>query len=228
VSVLNNMASSGVEAAGSWWTTLTAPQATLLSGGLTFLAAVAGVLLGWWLLSGKVKDLRGAIEESDKLMKQHSASVATALGEVRSKVGALDAQFTTTLESLGQLRGAVGDIQSAASPEESAPAEASREVLRAAWERIRDHLERLAANPQIDGRTRAKYGRIDRRRYLDLVDALDWDQQLADLGDRYREAVTLWQQHRTGRRAPSSKACEQMVRLRNELVPAEPPSRGNA
>lgn len=218
---VDNVTAAAAQANTSWWAALTAPQATLLSGALTFLAAVIGVLLGWWLLSGKVKDLRTAVEESDKLLKEHSAAVAATLAELRGKVTELDSQFTTTIESLGQLRGAVGDIQAVAAPEEAAPVEASREALRGAWEAIRDHLERIAANPEIDGRTRAKYGRIDRRRYLDLVGALDWDGQLGKQGDRYRDAVNLWQQHRTGRRAPTAKDCERMMRLRDELVPKE-------
>ena len=84
----------------SWWAALTPAQATVISGSLTFLAAILGVLLGWWLFSGKVRDLKGAVAESDKLLRLHNETVGNLIQEMREKVIGLDDQFTSMLESL--------------------------------------------------------------------------------------------------------------------------------
>jgi hypothetical protein len=206
------------------WTNITAPQATIVSGFLTLLAAVFGVILGWWLFSGRVRDLKSAIDSSDKLLADHRSTVEQAIGEIRTKVGGLDALFTTALESLGQLRGNVSDLQSiASSQDEAAPPAAvgpvgNPEMLRDDWDAIRDALEQRAADPTVDGRRRAKYARIDRRRYLALINALDEDGALGDKAPDYREASNLWQRYRNGRRAPSADDSQRMSTLRNLIT----------
>jgi len=148
--------------------------------------------------------------------------MSQTLAEMREKLGGIDAQFTSTAESLGQLRGAVGDLQSATIEDEPDGAQArEREELKTAWEAIRDQLERIAASPDIDGRTRARYNRIDRRRYGDLVSALARDGRLGQKADDFRRAVLLWQQHRNGRRAVDPRDCHRMVELRDALVADE-------
>ena len=90
--------------------------------------------------------------------------------------------------------------------------------MRANWERIRDRLEAIAANSQIDGRTRAKYGRIDRRRYSDLVNALHNDGEIGADVNFYRDAVELWQKFRTGRATPSEGEVQTMQDLAGRLT----------
>jgi hypothetical protein len=210
-----------------FWAAVTPPQATIISGGLTLLAAVGGVMLGSWLFSGRVKDLRGALDASDKLLADHSASVAKALLNITERLTGLDSQFTTTLESLGQLRGNVSDLQSvAASTAESTTAgpavtrdpPVSSEKLHDDWDAIRDRLERRAADPTLDGRRRAKYARIDRRRYLDLIDALADDDALGPEAPAYREAAKIWQRYRNGRSTPTSEDAAKMSSLRQMLA----------
>jgi hypothetical protein len=90
--------------------------------------------------------------------------------------------------------------------------------MRENWERIRDRLEAIATNSQIDGRTRAKYGRIDRRRYGDLVTALHNDAALGADTNVYRDAVELWQRFRTGRSTPSATEVHTMQNLAERLT----------
>jgi hypothetical protein len=210
-----------------FWSTVTTPQATIVSGGLTLLAAVGAVLLGSWLFSGRVKDLRGALDASDKLLTDHSASVRTALLNITERLTDLDAQFTTTLESLGQLRGNVSDLQSAeasrtetpgAGPAAAPEPPVTSEKLREDWAAIRDRLEQRAADPAIDGRSRAKYARIDRRRYLALIDAMAGDDALGNEAPNYREAARIWQKYRTGRSSPTFEDAAKMSSLRQMLV----------
>lgn len=210
-----------------FWGAVTPPQATIISGGLTLLAAVGGIILGWWLFSGRVRDLKGALDESDKLLVNHSAIVTTSLQNITERVAALDTQFTTTLESLGQLRGNVSDLQSvAASAADNTGAGSAvtleppvqSEQLRDDWDAIRDRLEHRAADPAVDGRRRAKYARIDRRRYLDLIDALDSDDALGAKAVDYREAAKLWQKYRNGRSTPTHDDAAKMSGFRQKLI----------
>lgn len=204
-----------------FWNSATAPQATIVSGGLTLLAAVLGVVIGWWLFSGRVKDLKSALEESDSLLADHRSSVEKTLLEINEMVKGLNEQFATTLESLGQLRGNVSDLQSATLSTDETPnagQPATPEKLRDDWAAIRDQLEQRAADPAVDGRRRAKYARIDRRRYLDLIDALANDGALGVDTSSYREASAIWQRYRNGRRTPTADDAKKMSGLRQALV----------
>ena len=57
------------------WTSLTEAQATIVNGGLTVFAAGFGVLLGWYLFGGKVKNITDAIETSKHLVDDHLGGV---------------------------------------------------------------------------------------------------------------------------------------------------------
>lgn len=58
-----------------WVIDLTQPQATLGSAIITFLGAIAAVLLGWWLFNGKVRDIKSALDTTDKLLTDHQKRV---------------------------------------------------------------------------------------------------------------------------------------------------------
>lgn len=203
-----------------WLIDLTQPQATLGSGALTFLGAVFAVLLGWWLLSGKVKDMKSALDASDKLLKDHQLNVQQSLADIEEKLGGLAA-------SIGRVQADVSDTQAveqATGPE----AEDQREEIQPtfdnfakSWVRIRDRLEDIASDSRIDGRTAAKYARIDRRNYTDLVSSLSADGRLGDLAPQFHQAARTWASHRTRRRMPPPEVIEKMVALADVLAPAE-------
>ena len=189
----------------SWWLTLTAPQATLLSGILTFFGAIGGVLLAWSLFSSKVRDLRGALQKSQRLLNDHREFVSTTLVSINNQLISLDAQVSSTMESVGRIGGTVDDIESVQSnPEVPAPELNRRDQVRSAWSAIRDHLESLAAGSSVDGRTRAKYGRIDRRNYATLIELMEWDGNLPNAA-AFRSAVELWHRFRNGRNSPTAR-----------------------
>jgi hypothetical protein len=198
------------------WTGLTVPQATLISGFLTLVAAIVGVMLGSWLFSGRVRDLKAALDESDKFIRDHKTSVESSLDELKSH---LHAFIVSTDESLGQIRGQINDDTSESIQELDTPALDRRDELKAEWSAIRDDLERKAANTDVDGRTRAKYWRIDRRNYIDLVNALDKDHKLGNNASQYRAAVNLWHQFRNGRVVVNQEDVKQMMELRKFLNP---------
>lgn len=191
---------------------MTEAQATVIAAALTIMAAVIGVWLGARLFGGRVKSLEEAVQHTEIILTAHKDQVEVTLKELRQTL-------TTTVEGIGQLRGAVSDIPTAATVAQNEGGDwAGWERMRDDWSEIRDELERIAADPTIDGRTRAKYGRIDRRQYWRLIEALDGDRLLGALGQGFAEANTLWQRYKSGRRIPDQAATREMEELRKRLV----------
>jgi hypothetical protein len=187
------------------WQSVTQPQATIIAGIFTMIAAISAVLIGSWLFSGRVRDLKGAVEETEKILLAHRDEVNTTLAELR--------------EGLGQVRGTVSDIQSATPTEANSENEwAAWEALRDGWTEIRDELEHIAADPSIDGRTRARYGRIDRRQYWRLIEALKEDRRLGGAAGDFEAANTLWQRFKSGRKVPDRAAVQEMEEFRRRIL----------
>lgn len=202
----------------NFWTEITAPQATIVAGGLTVFAAVFGVLLGSWLFSGRVRDLKGALDESDKLLRQHKTSVEASLAEVTDSIGSLNEQIASTMQGLAQVRSDVSDIALSEQPEEEQPIGApSREKLKEDWNAVRDVIEATAAHPDIDGRTRAKYGRVDRRNYNELIDLMAHDNVVGENEENFRNAIKLWQSYRTGKKQLTKTDADRMASIRGKI-----------
>jgi hypothetical protein len=142
--------------------------------------------------------------------------VESALKEYESK---LSEQLASLSQQLGKLSGSVADIPTTSQGSSIEPAQQkAQDNMRESWARIRDRLEEVAANPEIDGRRRAKYNRIDRRRYEDLVSALQSDGALGADTISYRDAVELWQRFRNGRATPSTDEVQAMRELAKRLT----------
>ena len=196
-----------MDALANFWSTATPPQATIISGALTVIAAIAGVGLGAWLFSGRVSDLKSALDESDRLVAEHRSAIEREVQDIREQVSGLT---TSTLVALGEVRATLSDIEEADAPPQPVTQGGGRERLQEDWNAIRDSLEQLAADPLIDGRTRARYARIDRRRYADLINALAGDHRLGGSAAEFREAVGIWQRYRNGgepRARPTGSGC---------------------
>lgn len=202
-----------------YWNQMGEPQAIVISGLLTVIAALIGVLVGAKLFRGQVATLKDALDESEKMISDHRGFVGQSLADVKD-------QLSSMMESLGQLRGSVGELQ-VSTPSETLEATMPiqdidlRENLRSMWIEIRDQLEKIAADPEIDGRTRAKYARIDRRNYLELINTLALDNRLGGQPEIYREAANLWAQFKNGRRVPSRSQLEQMSVLKARITGAQ-------
>lgn len=187
------------------WQGVTDAQATIIAGALTVIAAIAAVIVGAWLFGNRVQEIEGAIDETARIMRAHRDEVNETLAQMR--------------EGLGQLRGTVSDIQSATPTEAHNEDEwAAWEALRECWNEIRDELERIAADPDLDGRTRAKYYRIDRRQYWKLIEALGSDGLIRGKQADFVAANNLWQRYKSGRRVPDEAAVKQMQQLKDRLV----------
>jgi len=248
------------------WVQMNMAQATLasgiLSGSLTFLGAIAAVLLGWLLFRSKVNDLKSAIAETEMLIKLHQNATDKGLAEIRGIVDIhqteMDISFAKIRDdagasladirekigglaaSAGQLRAQMSDTQAAEAHEEDGNSVASldsdfglparppdlMEELATQWVKIRDRIEEIAADPTIDGRTAAKYSRIDRRSYSDLIDSLAYDGRLIDRHGRnwlseFLQAAKIWLTYRARRRPPTPAHAEKMRSLAADLLDAQ-------
>jgi hypothetical protein len=125
----------------------------------------------------------------------------------------------TTDEKLGQIRGEIIENTDEDTSKLPTPALDLRNELKTQWRAIRDDLERRAADTDVDGRTRGRYWRMDRRVPLDLVNALANDRKLGNISESYRQAVDLWQRFRSGRAAPAREDVDRMTALRKAIVP---------
>lgn len=205
----------------SWIESLTQPQATLGASLITALGALAAIFLGWRLFSGKVRDMKSALDTTDRLLREHQARVQQSLADIEEKLGGLSA-------STAQIRADVSDKQ-ALDDEKSANgketpvkgAELTFDDLSQNWHKIRDKLEEKAADSRIDGRTAAKYARIDRRSYADLVSSMNKDGNLGGEGEQFLSAAQIWSSHRTRKKVPSQEAIQKMIDLAILLAPSE-------
>ncbi len=192
------------------WTSLSEAQATILNGVLTVIAAGVGVLAGAYLFGGKVKNITNAIEHSERLVESHLGQMDDALAKIKDKAESLDAVLAAVTEQLSKsaYSSAPADAESDSDADaglEAAgvdeiddrnldvfPVGPSRAGIRGAWNDIADHLNAIASNPAIDGRTRARYFRIDRRSFDDLINALEHDDKISsNVAAAAREAYAL-------------------------------------
>lgn len=229
------------------WDTLTEPQAILLSGilsgSLTIVAATLGVWLGSRLFGGRISDLQSLLSESNQHLDNHRADVkkkvddlihstgdvqeqAAAIRETRDSLRELgeviNAQLSSAIDGISVLKASVSDIQDAqgAAPQENATADSEelRRSIRENWGAIRKTIEGIASNPTIDGRTRAKYGRIDRRQYWALLEELHKDGRIDDDYELFSEANNIWQRFKSNRTNPTPEDAQTMKVLEQTLT----------
>lgn len=205
-----------------FWAKVTEPQAIIISGLLTIIAAVLGVLFGSILFGGRVKNIKEALDKIEQQLKSHASLVGDTLDRVKGDLEGLQVEVSK----------ARGDIQQAADAAEAnaivagveqntvvAPELPALGRLREAWEAVRVELERRSRDASIDGRTRAKYGRIDRRSYQSLIDLMTWDENLSDEdAAMFSLALQIWMQHRNGRMEVSAESLSKIELLRQSLV----------
>lgn len=202
-----------------WFNELTQPQATLATGFLTFLGAIVAVLLGWYLFRGKVMDMKGALKTTDDLLKAHKASVEETLTNISDKIGGLQA-VTAKISADASDKDAIEEEADMPPDQNGEQPQPTFDTLEASWYRIRDRLEEVAA-AAADGRTAAKYARIDRRNYTDLVSALNKDKALNGNGEKFLEAAEIWASHRSRRKALTAETVQRMQALATFLVPED-------
>jgi hypothetical protein len=200
----------------NWWIQLTQGQGTLLSGAITGACAISAAILAVTVFSRKVRSLESALSESQNLLTAHRESVVQTLGDIQERIAVLDTQSGSLLESSARIEGSVTEISEA----QPAPDDGGDNLidtwseLRNRWFSVRDRLEEIAADEGIDGRTRAKYGRLDRRQFGRLIDAVEADGHIMhERAALFRRALELWLSFRNNRMKPAQEHLSEMDNL---------------
>lgn len=164
-----------------------------LSGFFTGTGAVLAILLAQRFFRGRITDLKGAVKETEETLERFQGAVAEKLETISGAIENLNLVIAGVQESVAKTQAAVHDSQP---EEEQPPAQQiqapAKDRLTDEWHKILDHVESIASSPNVDGRTRAKYGRIDRRSYYDLVATLDDDGLMGGARDAADAATGLW------------------------------------
>ena len=194
-----------------------------MNGLLTLLAAVGGVLLGAKLFGGRVHDIETAIEASQAAVNDHIQNMEKTLTTLRGRAGALDDLLAGLSTQVGRIEANQAEADEDKHPDENRECgqidqesqPATKERILEFWRLARDHMEALANNPDIDGRRRAKYWRIDRRSYDDFIDALERDGILpSSASQAAREAHTM---RNTFRRRSTPPSEEELARMQRQV-----------
>lgn len=206
----------------SVWNGITEGQGAVLAALLTVVAAIVGVALGSRLFGGKVTDLRAALSEAQAALNEHETSVDEKLSAILEKVKLTEENILSTLDKINRFSATLNsddlsDISPLKPEEKISPIESIKED----WSAIRESLEDIVSDPEIDGRTRAKFARIDRRQYGYLIESYHDDFGLQNV-TKYRRALQLWQKYRSGRTPPTESDVKEMRQLRTDLVGASP------
>jgi Skp family chaperone for outer membrane proteins len=199
-----------------FWDHLTDAQATLLAAGGTMVSALVVAILGPLLF----KSALGGISEAADAAKQSA-------GKITSNFNDLNEQFSAFEKNLAGLQNKINDL-AADTGDDPAAAEAangSRQQLKDAWFELRDLLEGDASDKRLNGHTRGKYSRIDRRDPAALFDAMQADHNLrGDRTDWNRAQEIYFTFRSTNSPPPAVSDLAELLTLKNKLkgAPFEP------
>lgn len=205
--------------------TLTAPQAEVISAATTMfsalLVAVFAPLVFHLLTRGGLKDFNAAVTELKSAAdsaKTQSQTIRDTMGTVRgvsSQVTDLGVLIASVQEALANTQNTLLEGR----PEEPVVSNGHRtdvsvhERIKIIWRGLQEVVERRASNPQINGNTRARYARMDRRSYLTLIETLLDEGKLAGSTEDWRAAYYLW----AGAKNPATSVSETDVQRMQQL-----------
>lgn len=208
-----------------FWVGLTLPQANVLAALFTMLAGVIAVIGGGWIFGKKVASLQSAIESTNKDLESHIAKLELALANVKvsvlEKVAEIEEIALKTGERVASESGKDSgddsrDLQS--KDRDTSNATDPRARLLSAWDDIRKKLEATASDDTVDGRTRAKYLRIDRRSYRELALALIRDGRLSAVSAEIESATALRNQVKRGKLEVADQHAAEMEAWRDRII----------
>ncbi|RST83465.1 hypothetical protein EJC49_22510 [Aquibium carbonis] len=201
-----------------FWTNISEGQGAVVSSIFTIIAAALGVVLGSRLFGGKVTDLRKALRHAEEALNTHERSVDHKLREILDNIKFVEVNVVSSLEKISRVSGEIVTSNLAdenANPEQQ---QSNIERIRSDWRKLSESLEDIVSDVSIDGRTRAKYARIDRRQYGQLIESYHEDFGLPNV-TKYRRALQIWHKYRNGRSVPTDIEVQEMSRLSAELAP---------
>lgn len=190
---------------------------------------VASVLLAWLgprFFAQRISSVTEAVGEVKRLVSDMHKTVdplRQSLGTVGTQVEVLGAQVQSVNVTVSALQGSLGKLQGSSEETERETEEIVHNGAKilSLWYEIRDRIEQIAANPNIDAERRAEFSQIPRRSYLGLIDELDRNGLLGDDAHKWREAWRLRNIARRQRDASLPDEFEAMSKLSKVLLSAD-------
>jgi hypothetical protein len=218
------------------WNNISLPQATLLLGVFTLLAAIFGVLIGAFLFSGKVSDIKSAIDTTEGHINEHLRNLKDTTDSLSQKSADLDSLMGDLFQRFNKFEAdeaaedqgsdeAIEDETEVANEGDLSAGMASSvhlnlfDEIEALWEEVRNRIELIAAHKAIDGRTRGKYRRVDRRSYQNLIDLMEGDKNLPSASEA-KSAYQIRMRFRNRRKTPDSQDIEQLNAAKRNFLEA--------
>lgn len=175
-----------------FWHSLTQPQATVIAAIVPTLATALGLLISRFWANHREKKLDNKLDTVERTLDNKLDTVATTAIRTDNALIALE------------------EAREILSKEDDPSTQ-----LRSSWSEIKSALEKIAAS-ETDGRRSAKYLRIDRRSFGDLIEALYIDKKIdQQLYADSKSALQIANSHK--RRVPGASAIEEMTRIANKV-----------
>jgi len=228
----------------SMFEALTPAQAEVISSAVTLLSALVVAIIApltfHLIARGGIKDYTQAVNDlkaAAESARAQSQTIRDSMGTVRgvaTQVTDLGVLIASVQEALANTQNTLlegrGEVALEGQPQ------SARERIKALWRGLQEMVERMASRPRINGNTRAKYARIDRRGYLRLIQSMADDQCLAGNLDDWRAAYGLWTAALRSTAEPSNADLDRMQQLERRLreansgdaapAPSPPPHAG--
>jgi hypothetical protein len=218
---------TGSELGMDWLPEVSAGQGSALSGFFTALGAILAVVTASTLLSGKVKTIKEAIDETEKHVEDAVANVLSSVKALEEQIGGLSTGLGRVQSDVAGLADSADDAAGMAHSSDDTVDEVAnlnqsdRPELRDAWLRIRSELERRANADGLDGRTKASFWRIDRRNYDDLIDKIA-DARNSPISpeekSQFKDALTIWISYKNGRKKFELRDLEKLLAIEKSII----------
>jgi hypothetical protein len=190
---------------------MTEAYATLIAALITAFGTVSAVAIGVSSFRGRVKDVESALTAIENSMISHQTNMGNLMSELAE-------QATTTLQRLNAVKQELDEREPEPVVEVEGHGQPFRQQLLEQWHRVRDKIEALAADAEIDGRTRAMYARRDRRSYWALIEEMDERGHLRGGIAPYNEALELWMRFKNNRVVPNLDDIARMTNLADRVA----------
>jgi hypothetical protein len=164
------------------------------------MVAVIAPLTFHLLARGGLKDFNAAVSDlktAAERAKTQSNTIGEAMGtitHVSSRVNELGVLLASVQEALANTQNTLLEQQtdhSAPSADGAVSPEHNRERIKTLWRGLQEIVEQAASDPKINGNTRARYARMDRRGYLRLIETLLDEHHLSGDPEKWRDAYAI-------------------------------------
>jgi hypothetical protein len=175
----------------SW---ITPGVGSAISGAMTALGAITAVLIAHHYFGGKVRNVTNSLDEIQNKISGFQSVIDERFSQITSNIDDLNAALGGVQDTAARTQAAVYESREYDDSQgiEEGQAQGNKQAVALIWNEVANLIEKIASSENIDGRTRAKYGRIDRRSYYNLISSLNDDGRLLEQMEAFKRAAQIW------------------------------------